>query len=307
MRDDTQPPHRPTLRELEVLATVVRLGKTTAAAHALGISQPAVSRAIASLEDNFGCALFVREGGRLTPSAEGLRIAQEVGPVFEIVDGLRGAPAPGPQSAPLRIAAPPTLAHRYMPALIAGFVAANPEMTVHMEIGMTEAVIAAVANGNAHVGISDGLVKHDGLTSFPYMRAIGHVVMRLDHPLAGRERITPADFEGQPFIALTRRFHRRYVYDRIFAEHGVRRRQVAETATSIAVCEMVRAGMGLGILNPFPVCLRDHDVLAFRPFDPVVDYLISLIAPLGPVAPLAQQFIAFARAHIPSDPRFMPA
>lgn len=299
--------HRPSLRELEVLAAVVRLGKTTAAAQALGISQPAVSRALASLEENFGCALFTREGGRLTPNAEGQRIAQEVGPVFEIVDGLRGAPAPAPQSAPLRIAAPPTLAHRYMPGLIAGFIAANPQMTVHMEIGMTEAVIASVANGNAHLGISDGLVKHDGLTPYPYLHSTGHVVMRLDHPLTALDRIAPEDLEDQPFVALTRRFHRRYVYDRIFAEHGVRRRQVAETATSIAVCEMVRAGLGLGIVNPFPVCLRDLDALAFRPFEPAVEYLSSFIAPQGPVAPLAQQFIAFARTQIPPDPRFRPA
>ena len=56
---------RPSLRELEVLQAMIATRKTVAAAQMLGISQPAVSRALAALEADVGCALFARQGGRL--------------------------------------------------------------------------------------------------------------------------------------------------------------------------------------------------------------------------------------------------
>jgi DNA-binding transcriptional LysR family regulator len=301
------PSRRPRLRELEVLAAVVKEGKTTAAAARLGLSQPAVSRAIAALEATIGKPLFERENGRLIANSEALRIVQETETVFDILDGLSGAPAPAPLSAPLKIAAPPTIAHRFMPRLVAGFLAHHADLSIHMEIGMSEAVVAAVANANAHLGITDGLARHDGVTPHPFVRSIGHVVMPAGHRLANRAAIEPRDFAGETFIALTRRFHRRYVYDRIFAEAGVERHLVVETATSIAVCEMVRAGLGISIVNPFPVALRDDDALVFRPFEPAVDYLSSFIVPVGPVAPMAQRFIEFARECIPADTRFLAA
>lgn len=298
---------RPSMRELEVLVAMVQTGKTTAAAERLGVSQPAVSRAIAGLETALGRQLFERDGGRLVANSEALRLAEQVGPLFEALDGLNGTAPRSDTPMPLKIAAPPSLAHRFMPGLIAGFVADNPGQTVHMEIGMTEAVVASVANANAHLGISDGFIKHNGVVAHPYLRGTGHVVLRADHRLANRESLRPEHLDGEAFIALTPRFHRRFVYDKIFHDHRVKRRVVVETATSIAVCEMVRAGLGIGIINPFPVALRADDGLVFVPFLPRVEYLSSFLCPLGPVAPMAQRFIEHARRATPRDPRFQPA
>lgn len=298
---------RPRLRELEVLAAVVREGKTTAAALRLGLSQSAVSRSIAALEASVGKRLFERNGGRLTATSEALRIVREVEPFFSVLDRLTGTAVAEAPTQPLRIAAPPTVAHRFMPALIAAFLEEHPELSIQLEIGMTETVIAAVANANAHLGISDGMIRHDGLFAQPLIDTIGHVVMPPGHRLARKAVIEPRDFAGERFITLTRRFHRRNVIDRIFAEHGVERRCVVETATSIAVCEMVREGLGLGIVNPFPVAMRAGESLVFRPFEPRIDYLSSFFVPIGTVEPSARRFIEFARTFVAGDRRFAVA
>ncbi|HRE22024.1 MAG TPA: LysR family transcriptional regulator, partial [Rhabdaerophilum sp.] len=73
---------RPTLRELEVLRTLIAYGKATAAARKLGISQPAVSRAIHQLEKRTGLVLFRREGGRLVPTADALALHKESEAIF---------------------------------------------------------------------------------------------------------------------------------------------------------------------------------------------------------------------------------
>ncbi|MGL4728003.1 MAG: LysR family transcriptional regulator, partial [Bosea sp. (in: a-proteobacteria)] len=85
--DDTRG-HQPSLRELEVLRAMIASRKTIAAAHLLGISQPAVSRAIASLEARIGRSLFSRDGGRLTPTADAFALEAEAGTIFDALDRL---------------------------------------------------------------------------------------------------------------------------------------------------------------------------------------------------------------------------
>ena len=112
---------------------------------------------------------------------------------------------------------------------------------------------------------------------------------------------------GEPFIALTRRFHQRNVYDRIFAERGIHREIKVETATSIAICELVRSGIGLGLVNPFPVGQCQFEGVEFRRFTPRVDYLTQFFMPSGKVTPIAQRFIEHARRTVPADAYSHPA
>ncbi|MCC4246307.1 LysR family transcriptional regulator [Stappia indica] len=296
-----------TLRELEVLRAVISEGKTTAAAHRLGISQPAVSRAIAQLEARLNRQLFHRNGNKILPTSEGLAFNEQIEPIFATLARLDAAETEDLNAKRLRIAAPPTLAHRLMTRLIPGFLKENPEASVHLEIGMSTNVTAAVADENADLGISDGRMRHDGLKMYPFRHAIAHAAIPADHRLADRDEIVPEDLAGESFIALTRRFHQRNVYDRIFAERGIERKIRAETATSIAICELVREGMGIGLVNPFPVSLRPLDGVVFRRFSPRVDYLTQFFVPAGRVSPIAQRFIEHARRTVPVDAYSHPA
>lgn len=296
-----------TLRELEVLRAVITEGKTTAAAHQLGLSQPAVSRTIAQLEARYGRALFARKGNRLTPTSEALSLNEQIEPIFATLRRLDHREGQSSDRKRLRIAAPPTLAHRLLPGLVSAFLAENPGVAVHMEIGMTANVTATVADENADLGISDGLVRNDGLTMHPFRKAVAHAAIPAHHRLADKDVIVPEDLEGECFIALTRRFHTRNLYDRLFAAHGVTRKIIVETSTSIAVCEMVRQGIGIGLINPFPVCLRQYSDLVLRRFEPKVDYLSSFFVPSRQASPLALQFIEFARSAVPADAYSEPA
>ena len=72
--------HRHRLREFESLRAVVTTGTTIGAAKRLGISQSAVSRSLAQLEARVGRSLFVRQSGRIEPTAEALRLNEKTGP-----------------------------------------------------------------------------------------------------------------------------------------------------------------------------------------------------------------------------------
>src|SRR3954469_5579218 len=80
-----------TFAQLRSFATVARLGSVTASARELGVSEPAVSAAIATLRRDFGDELIVRAagGGRLT--AGGVRLAAAANEILGLADRARRA------------------------------------------------------------------------------------------------------------------------------------------------------------------------------------------------------------------------
>lgn len=294
---------RPTFRELEALHALVEARKTTSAAHKLGVSQPAISRAIHDLEARLGRQLFRREGGRLHATAEGVQFYEDTLPIFAALDRL-GRHEPGEtREASVRIIAPPTLAHYFLPPLLAGFARAEPHVRIQIEFGTTSDVIAKVADGNSDLGIVDGHNVHPSVIYEPVRRSFAHLAMPDDHPLAARDEIRPVDISGMPLIALTRRFPARGALERILLEAGIKPQIRFEIATSALAFKLVRADLGLALINPFPVAsTTDLAGVALRPFTPRISYETVFVRPAA-AAPAAatRAFMDYVREHQTED------
>jgi DNA-binding transcriptional LysR family regulator len=292
---------RPSFRELEVLHAMIEARKTTSAASKLGISQPAISRAIQQLEMRMGKALFRREGGRLAPTSDGILLYQQSLPVFEALARL-GRNSADKEDRPVLLIAPPTIAHRFLPQIIAEFLAAEPDIRMQIEIGTTSDVIANVADGRFDIGITDGQVNHAALAFEPFRRAYAHVILRRDHPLAAKPEITAADLDRQLFIALQRRLQIRTTLERMFMDAGAEPQVVVEAATSAIAYELVRSGVGVTIINPFPVSYRKDPDIVIRPFLPRATFETCFAMPSAtpPPAP-ARRFMDFIRSRQRDD------
>lgn len=303
MQEQENSPRRPTLRELEVLRTLIQFGKATAAARKLGISQPAVSRAIHQLETRTGLTLFRREGGRLLPTAEALALHQESEPIFLTFERLERARwRPEDASPILRVAAPPTLAHWFLHPLLAAFYQTEPDTRIYVEIGSGPEVVTMLANGGMDLGLVDSGPSHAGVRYLAFRSSNAHAVMRADAPLADREAIAPQDLHGQPFIALARRFPSRTQLERLFLGAGVQPDIRIEVSTAVAAYEFVRAGVGMTIINPFPMSLRRDPDIRFLPFRPTIAYETSFVLPsMMPPSAVARRFIDFVRARQQED------
>jgi DNA-binding transcriptional LysR family regulator len=300
---ETPRDRRPTFRELEALHALVEARKTTAAAHKLGVSQPAISRAIHDLEQRLGRVLFRREGGRLHATSDGVRLYDESRPIFAALERLGQAASVEGEEHALRIIAPPTLAHCFLPGLLAGYAAEQPRVRLHIEVGTTNDVIAKVADGAFDVGIADSHGAHPSLIYEPFRRTSAHIAMSAGHALAALAEVGPADIAGQPFVALTRRFPSRGALERIMADAGQRLQIAVEVATSSLAYELVRAGTGLALINPFPVAsLREDDGVVLRPFAPRVTYeCVFVRSAAGPVSAPARALMDHVRRRQPAD------
>ncbi len=303
MQDSVSPGRRPTLRELEVLRTLIRYGKATAAAKKLGISQPAVSRAIHQLEQRTGLTLFRREGGRLLPTAEALALHQESEPIFLTFERLeRVRWRPEDASPVLRVAAPPTLAHWFLHRHLAEFSRSEPETRIYVEIGSGPEVVTMMANGNMDLGIVDSGPDHAGVRYLAFRSSDAHAIVPSGSPLADHPFLSPQDLHDQPFIALARRFPSRTQLERLFLGAGVEPRILIEVSTAVAAYEFVRAGIGMTIINPFPMSLREDPDVRFIPFRPNIAYETSFVLPsMMPPSAVARRFIDFVRTHQQED------
>lgn len=287
---------RPSVRELEVLHAVITTRKTTAAAQRLGVSQPAVSRAIGALEARLGRDLFVRDGGRLVPTADAFALDAEAAPIFAALARLEHWPNTPQSGSVLRIMSSPTITHAFMSPLVIRFLQVEPETRIQMEVGRSTDAVSAVADGTADLGIVDVAIAHAGVRAEPFRQSAAHVLMPSNHPLAAKDRITPLDLAEVPLIAVTRRFSARARIERAFSDYGVEPRVVLEAGTLQFLAEVVKAGVGVAVINPFPIAYTTGPQLTFRPFDPEIEYETSFLFPAtGGNLPVARRFVDFVR------------
>lgn len=298
---------RPSLREIEALRAMVATGKTTQAARDLGTSQPSVSRAIASLEARLGQPLFMRRNGRLAPTAEALAFEARAAVIFDLLDQLAAPRAGIDAVTTIRFATPPTLANLFLAPILARFIASEPRVRVQVEIGKSTDCLAAVAEGSADLGLVDQTPSHDGVRLEVFRRARPHALLPKRHRLASRPELAISDLVGEPILALSRRFSLRTKLDAAFAVQRAESLIVAEATTSVFLAEMVRAGLGIAVLNPFPLELRPDKALVFRPLDLKMSLETAVVVPArGSLAPAARTLANFIRAEQPASPFSTP-
>lgn len=125
--------YTPTINELQAFAACARLGTTTRAAAELNLTQSAVSRSLGTLEERLGVALFDRVRKRLVLSPAGqVFLAQAEDILGRIDTAAMGAMAFGGAQAVLRMAVLPSFARSWLIPRLAGFEAAQPQVSLDL-------------------------------------------------------------------------------------------------------------------------------------------------------------------------------
>jgi DNA-binding transcriptional LysR family regulator len=243
---------RLTHRHVEVFRAVMTAGSVTGAAAALSTSQPTVSRELSRMESLLRLALFERVRGRLQPTAQAYALFEEVQRSYAGLERVADTALRLRQFAAgqLAIACLPAFAHALLPGACARFQAAHPGVSVSVnpvESPLREDRLAAQAHDL-------GLTEHDsalaGAQATLLLEFDEVAVLPTGHPLLARRRLAARDFAGQAFVSFHPRDRYRQGVDKVFAEAGIDRQLAVETDSAVAVCAMVRHGLGLAIVNP---------------------------------------------------------
>ncbi|MFW5402793.1 LysR family transcriptional regulator, partial [Yersinia sp. 1252 StPb PI] len=103
-----------TLRDLEIIKTLIEVRTATLAAEFLGISQPAISRTLSLIESRSGRVLFKREGGKLIPNSDALSLYEEIVKISDSFGRLTNFEWNKEEGKSLNIISTPTIAYCFL-------------------------------------------------------------------------------------------------------------------------------------------------------------------------------------------------
>ncbi len=283
------------LRHIEIFHAVMTAGNLTEAARLLHTSQPTVSRELARFEKVIGLTLFERSRGRLHPTVQGLRLFEEVQRSWYGLDRIVSAAESLREfrQGELSIVCLPVFSQSFLPLLLQPFLARYPEVSLNV-VPQESPLLEEWLSAQRHdLGLTETLSTPAGTERTPLLTLNEVCVLPAGHPLAQRTVLTPQDFQGENYISLSRSDSYRQLLDALFGEHQVKRRMVVETHSAASVCAMVRAGVGVSVVNPLTALDYASSGVVVRPFSIAVPFTVSLIRPLHrPASALVDAFSA---------------
>ena len=261
---------------LEAFRAVVDHRSVTAAATAMGVTQPAVSTQIARLEEAVGFALFERAGGRLKPTPEGVLFYAEASRVLGEVDRLQAATVQirEGQSGRLVIASHPSAAISLLPPLVSAFVAERPGVAVRMISRHSDVVSQLLPSESFDIGIAELPIDESQVEVRRYgMRCVAILPPR--HALTSRRVLTPQLLAEYPTVMPARSHQVPNRIHGVFSAAGVQLNGVVEAEFFATLCGLVAAGTGWSIVDPLSAQSFTHLGLVARPFEPAITYEIG--------------------------------
>jgi DNA-binding transcriptional LysR family regulator len=285
------------LIEIESFDAVMRTGSTMRAADLLGISQPAVSRALARLTSSTRLTLFKTMRGRLVPTPEAELFHAEVVSAFAGLDRLKAKAAAIREfgTGTLRIACYPALGLSFMPKAVRLFREQEPNATVTLNIMGSAAVRDQIADRRYDIGLTADEIDATHVAAQPFMTPRAVCVFRRGHPLEAKREVTPKDIAPHPFIALSPEDTVQRRLSKIFADARVEPRIVVETQYSETLCNLALEGVGVGVANIISVRSSGFEQrgLSLRPFTPEISFKALTVFPaVGLRSVLADRFLA---------------
>lgn len=260
-------------RQIEAFRAVMQTGTTTAAAALLNTTQPSISRLLAQAAAASGLKLFEPERGRLKPTREALDLFEVIERNFQGLDRIeqRISVLRRSGSGTLRVGCTPALALSLMPAVVAAFCRAHPDVHVSVQTQGGHQLWDGVQHGAFDIVLSTMAAARVEAKLATLHRGRAVCVVPAGHALAGRSRLHVRDLQGHVLLTLPPEDEFQGQFQQVLQAHRVEPAAVVETTYSFTICRMAAEGAGIGVVNPYvaAVFARDVHVLSLAPALPV--------------------------------------
>jgi DNA-binding transcriptional LysR family regulator len=293
-------------RQLAAFCAVVERKSFSQAAERLGVTQPAVSLQIRSLEERLGQQLLDRSGRRVEPTEAGRRLYRGAQRLLaqerQLLEDVAGE-AEGPLRGQLAIGASTGPGGTVVPVLLCQFAEANPEITVELSIFDTQTIVDLVARRELELGVVGATPRNRSVAYETFFRDEVVLVCPPGHRFAGRT-VTLEDLRAEPLLVMQEGAGVRQVIEDELRKAGTRLRDLdvrLELGLQESVKSAVEAGHGVTFISRTAVepelAAGTLAAARVRGLEPSRD--ISLVRAAGRVSTrVADAFVEFARALV---------
>jgi len=293
-------------RQLAAFCAVVERKSFSEAAERLGVTQPAVSQQIRSLEDRVGQQLLDRSGRRVEPTEAGNRLYRSAQRLLalerQLLEDVAGE-AEGPLRGQLAMGASTGPGGTVVPVLLCEFAEAHPEVTVDLTISDTQTIVEQVARRELELGVVGATPRNRAVAYEPFFHDEVILVCPPEHRFAGRT-VTLDDLRGEPLLIMQEGAGVRQVIEDELRGAGKRLRDLdvrLELGLQESVKSAVEAGHGVTFISRTAVEreLASGELAEARVRGLEPSREISLVRASGRVSTrVADAFVAFARDRL---------
>ena len=240
-----------TLRQLQILEAIVRLGSFTRAAEELFLTQPTVSMQVKKLADTVGTPLFQPAGRGVEATDAGREVYAASKDILRALSDLeaRLADLQGLRRGRLRLGVI-TTAKYFAPVMLGEFCDLYPGVDVSLKVtnlGRINERLIANEDDISIIGES-GAGELDAET-IPFAPNPLVMVARYDHPLARERNIPLSRIAEEPFLLREPGSGIRVAVMKCFQEQGLRPRVRMELGSNEAIKHAVVGGLGISVLS----------------------------------------------------------
>jgi DNA-binding transcriptional LysR family regulator len=238
------------LQQFEYFQTLAKMQHVTRSAEALSISQSALSRSIARLEDDIGVPLFDRQGRSIRLNQYGQIFLKRVENIMkefyegkqEIQDLLE------PESGTISLGFLHTLSTNLIPDLISCFRIAYPKINFQLGQGPSHVLLEQLKSGEMDLCL---IALNEGIHPIQWEKLWSEelfVTVPKNHKFADRKSIRLEQLANEPFIHLKKGYSLRITVEQLFQEAGLTPNITFEGEEADTVAGLVAAGLGISLL-----------------------------------------------------------
>jgi DNA-binding transcriptional LysR family regulator len=295
-------------RQLAAFCAVVERKSFSQAAERLGVTQPAVSLQIRSLEQRLGRQLLDRSGRRVEPTEAGLRLYASAQRLLALEESLLeelSEDDEGALTGTLELGASTGPGGTVVPLLLSEFQELHPELRVRLIVSDTQTVVDRVADRELELGIVGAGRRHRGVVFEPFFRDEVVLACPPQHRFAGKT-ITLEQLESEPLIVMQEGAGVRQVIEDELRRAGKRLRDLdvrLELGLQESARSAVLAGHGVTFISRLAI---EADLAAgrvatarVRGLDPVREIFLARAGGRTETR-AARAFVAYAREHLPA-------
>lgn len=274
MTSDEHGQSRDRLRQLRAFCHAAQLQSMSKAADRLSLSQPAVSRQIRALEEEFSTVLFERHGPRIALTPAGRSLQRIALPLVRSMDGLPVAftdEVNDTVSGNVHIAAGMTGSLFILPDHVRRFRSLYPDVQIRVTTIGAKRTLKLVRAHEADLAVVALDFVPKDLDFRPFLSSNHVLIVPFGHPLEGRERVLAEEIASHPAILPSGG------YGRTMAEVIARYLDVEWTVAVEAtgwntIKRYVEAGLGLAVVPD--LCLTESDRVSVVGFDERISHFI---------------------------------
>jgi LysR family transcriptional regulator, hydrogen peroxide-inducible genes activator len=188
--------------QLRQFVCVAEVHNFTRAAEQVGLSQPALSRSIARLEQELGQPLLERQARKVVLNDAGRVLFDRARTILRLLDDVKAEISDDGETGKVRVAAIPTVAPFFLPERLQSFHRQFPRARLIVTEDTTENLLKKVADGEVDLVVAALPIVAKYVDVEPLFEEELLLVTNRDHPLARKKSVYSKDIAELPFVLL---------------------------------------------------------------------------------------------------------